>query len=165
MSLNHHFSLTNELDCQFDIQHTLIVTDYSSRRCSANDISNSFRRSCNGERCDRIKQYLGLFCKFCHWEGAIDRTGSSLLRKHSLVQQDAIATCRSSSLGKALIFHSCCSRQVQNFTVFPGQPPIGDSAWFNAIYRRFDSSQFPDSVVPEVCELGACVIQPPCRHI
>ena len=34
-----------------------------------------------------------------------------------------------------------------------GMGPVGESGWFKAVYRRFDSSQFPNSFPPEVTDI------------
>eukprot|EP00802_Teleaulax_amphioxeia_P014029 Tamp_14087.p1 GENE.Tamp_14087~~Tamp_14087.p1 ORF type:complete len:547 (+),score=93.16 Tamp_14087:48-1643(+) len=56
-----------------------------------------------------------------------------------------LVTATSSTLASSVNFwlgRNFLQDRVRAFAL-PGQPPIGESGWFRAIYRRFDSSNFP----------------------
>ena len=61
------------------------------------------------------------------------------------VAAGTLVTATSSTMASSVNFwlgRTFLAERVKNFSL-PGQAPIGESSWFQALYRRFDSDNFP----------------------
>lgn len=67
------------------------------------------------------------------------------------VMEGALTTALASTLASSVNFQlgrKYLTKQITGFKMGE-MPPIGEAGWFKALYRRFDSDNFPDSFPPE----------------